>query len=466
MIERTLAQVADAVGGRLADADPEAVVAAVTTDSREVPPDVPTLFVARVGEQQDGHDHAPGALQVGAVAVLASRDLPGVARVVVDDTDEALGRLASHVRDTVDPVVVGITGSVGKTTTKDLVLAACGATRRTVGAQGSYNNEVGVPLTLLATLPDTEVLVVEMGARGVGQVADLASLARPTVGVVTAVAGVHLELFGSLDEVARAKGELVAALPEDGTAVLNVDDERVAAMASRTSARVLRVSATGRDDADVLASDVRLDHRARARFTARTLWGDHEVVLPVAGRHHVTNALCALAVAGAVATDAADVAASADALATAAVSQWRGAVAELGGVVVLDDAYNANPTSTQAALDSLRAMDVPGRRVAVLGVMAEIGDDHETEHWRIGMRAAEVADHLVVVGERAVAITAGARDAGMSHVDLVADADEAVAALDEVGPGDAVLVKASRVAGLEAVTAGLRARFQSQGPTS
>ncbi len=463
MIELTLQQVADAVSGRVVDADPEQLVDAVITDSREVADGTATLFVARQGEHQDGHDHAESAIRAGAVAVLASRDLPGVARVVVEDTDQGLARLAGHVRDTVDPVVVGITGSVGKTTTKDMVRAACGASRRTVAAVGSYNNEVGVPLTLLATRTDTQVLVVEMGARGVGQVTPLATLARPRVGIVTAVAGVHLELFGSLEEVALAKGELVEALPEDGTAILNADDARVAAMAERASASVLRCSATGRGDADLTATDVHLDTRARARFTARTPWGAHEVVLPVAGRHHVGNALYALAAAGAV---GADVAAAADALATAPMSQWRAAVIEASGVVVLDDPYNANPTSTLAALDTLAAMDVPGRRVAVLGVMAEIGADHDTEHWRVGSRAAGVVDHLVVVGSEARPIVSGARDSGLSRVDQVADVDEAIAALSDVGPGDAVLVKASRVAGLEAVTVGLQARLRGQEPTS
>ena len=461
MIDRTLHQVADAVGGHVVDADPELVVGAVTTDSRDLPLDAPALFVARVGEQQDGHDHAAAAIEDGAVAVLASRDLPGVPRVMVEDTDDALSRLARHVRDVVDPVVIGITGSVGKTTTKDLITAACRASRRTEGAHGSYNNEVGVPLTMLATRADTEVLVVEMGARGVGHVARLVELARPSIGVVTAVAGVHLELFGSIEQIAVAKGEMVADLPADGTAVLNADDHRVAAMAERTRARVLRVSGEGRPEADLAAEDVRLDARARARFTARTPWGDHQVVLPVAGRHHVGNALCALAAAGAA---GADVAAAAAALATAEVSQWRGAVVEVGGVVVLDDAYNANPTSTLAALDTLQAMEVSGRRVAVLGVMAEIGEKHETEHWRVGMRAASILDHLVVVGEDASPITAGARDAAMPRVDLVAGPDEALEALGDVAPGDAVLVKGSRVAGLEAVTEGLRTRLQRGGP--
>ena len=455
MIELTVAEVADAVDARVEDVDAALHVAAVSTDSRELPDDEPTLFVARVGEQQDGHDHAAGAVEAGAVVVLASRDLPGVPRLVVDDTDAALRRLARHVRDTVSPTVVGVTGSVGKTTTKDLVRAASAPSLATVAAQGSYNNEVGVPLTLLATRHDTQLLVVEMGARGVGHVAELAELARPSVGVVTAVAGVHLELFGTLDDVAIAKGELVESLPADGTAVLNADDDRVVAMASRTAATVLRCSADAVAGSDVAALDVRLDHHAHARFTAATPWGRHDVTLPVAGRHHVANALYALAVAGTV---GADLAAAADALASARVSRWRGHVVDLGGIIVLDDAYNANPTSTLAALDTLAAMQVAGRRVAVLGVMAEIGDDHETEHWRVGSRAAGIVDHLVVVGDEATPIAAGARDAGLSRVDSVADADAALDVLGDLRPGDAVLVKASRVAGLEAVTDGLRSR--------
>lgn len=463
MIELTLQSVADAVSGRLADVDPDQVVDAVTTDSRQVEDGTRTLFVARHGEHQDGHAHARSAVDAGAVAVLASRDLPGLPRVVVDDTDTGLERLAGHVRDAVDPTVIAVTGSVGKTTTKDMVRAACGATRRTVGAVGSYNNEVGVPLTLLASRDDTEVLVVEMGARGVGQVAPLAALARPSIGIVTAVAGVHLELFGSLDDVALAKGELVAALPDHGTAILNADDARVRAMADRTSASVLRCSAAGAEDAEVIATDVRLDDRARARFTARTPWGAHEVSLPLAGRHQVANALYALAAAGAV---GADTGAAAAALATAPMSRWRSAVIEVGGVVVLDDAYNANPTSTLAALGTLAAMEVTGHRVAVLGVMAEIGPDHDTEHWRVGSRTAGVVDHLVVVGDDATSIVAGARDAGLSRIDHVPDVDAALAALADVGPGDAVLVKASRVAGLEAITAGLQERLRGQGSPS
>jgi UDP-N-acetylmuramoyl-tripeptide--D-alanyl-D-alanine ligase len=452
MIPLTLAQVAAAVDGRIEDASPAIAVDEVTTDSRQVDPARATLFVARRGESADGHDHAEAAIRGGAVAVLASRPLPRLPSVLVDDTDEALRALAQHVRDTVDPTVIGVTGSVGKTTTKDFIAGACAASQPTVAAVGSFNNEMGVPLTLLATRPDTRVLVVEMGARGIGQVAELAGWARPSIGVVTAVAGVHLELFGDLDTIARTKGELIAALPPDGTAVLNQDDPRVAAMATRTTARVLRCSLedTG---ADVVANQITLDDRARPRFTASTPWGVHEVALPVAGRHHVLNALLALGAAGAAGSD---VAAACDALGNAPVSPSRASVQDVGGITVLDDAYNASPTSTLAALQTLADLAVTGRRVAVLGVMAEIGDGHDTEHWRVGNRAAGIVDHLVVVGDEAAHIAGGAREAGLARVDHLPDVDAAVAALADLSPGDAVLVKASRVAGLERVVAALR----------
>ncbi len=464
MIERTLQQIADATGGR-ATTDPSVVVDAVTMDSREVAGLVAAglrpLFVARRGEHADGHDHAPSAVADGAVAVLGEREIVAhggrVPTVVVADTDAGLAAFGGHVRDVVDPTVIGVTGSVGKTTTKDFLRAALGASRTVIAAKGSFNNDVGVPLTLLSLEADTEVLVVELGARGPGQIASLCQHVRPDVGIVTAVAGAHLELFGDLDGVARAKAELPAAVGAGGTIVLNLDDARVTAMDAVSDAAVLRCSTAGAAGADLTVADLRLDARARARFTAVTPWGSHAVELPVAGVHHAANALFALAATGAV---GADVAAGAAALAAAEVSPWRGAVEDLNGVIVLDDAYNANPTSVLAALDTLGRMDVPGRRVAVLGVMAEIGDDHEYEHWRVGKRAASMVDHLVVVGEQAHAIAAGAREGGLGRVSVVDDADDAMAHLD-VGEGDALLVKASRVAGLERVVARLRAAAAS-----
>jgi UDP-N-acetylmuramoyl-tripeptide--D-alanyl-D-alanine ligase len=461
VIPLDLAALARAVGGTVRAGDPAAVVDAVVTDSRAAGPGA--LFVALRGEHADGHAFTADACAGGATAVLVERDVDaaGAGVVEVSDTWDAIGVLAAHVRDVVDPVVVGITGSVGKTTTKDLTAAALSAGRRTVAAPGSYNNELGVPLTLLATRPDTEALVVEIGARGRGHIAALTPWVRPDVAVVTAVAGVHLELFGTVEDVAVAKGELVESLADDGTAVLNGADHRVRAMAERTDARVLFYGPEGPDHLDVVVTDVVLDRLARPRGTVRTPWGDVEVSLRVAGAHNLANAAAALAVAGACGVD---IAAAADVLGDAGVSRWRGEVEEVGGVVVLNDAYNANPTAVAAALDTLVAIERDGRAVAVLGVMAEIGADHDAEHARTGRRAlAAGVDLLVVVGDGARAMAAGAREAGGSddRVVTVPDAAAATALLAEtLVPGDVVLVKASRVAGLETVASGLRVSLE------
>jgi UDP-N-acetylmuramoyl-tripeptide--D-alanyl-D-alanine ligase len=429
------------------------VVTTVATDSRTLEPGA--LFVALAGEHADGHDHAAAAVEAGAAAILVDRELDlDVPQLVVEDTWRALAALAGEVRRRVNPVTVAITGSVGKTTVKDLTAAALSSQRRTVAARGSFNNELGVPLTLLQLDEGSEALVTEIGARHVGDIAALAPLAAPDVAVVTAVAGVHLEIFGTIDQVAVAKSELVEALGPEGTAVLNLDDPRVAAMADRAP-HVIGVSL---DDpaADVHAEAVRLDRHARATATAVTPWGRVELRLPIAGRHHVANALFALAVAGHLGLD---LQAAADAIADAPVSPWRGEVTEADGVVVLNDAYNANPTSVGAALETLVAVERTGRTWAVLGVMAEIGPTHDAEHHTVGTRVQELGvDELVVVGQDAAAIADGARSAGVepARVTTVPDAAAALAhLLPRVAPGDVVLVKASRVGGLESVAEGL-----------
>jgi UDP-N-acetylmuramoyl-tripeptide--D-alanyl-D-alanine ligase len=441
VIELPLARVAEMTGGTV-HGDARRTIDAVATDSRTLPAgDV--LFVALRGDDADGHDHVPAALTAGAAAALVERAPEVGDAVVVADTWRAVRDLAGGVRREVAPVAVAVTGSVGKTTVKDLAAAAIGGGRRVTAATGSFNNELGVPLTLLGLRADSEVLVAEIGARHVGDIADLAPLVAPDVAIVTAVAGVHLEVFGTIDDVARAKGELVEALGPDGVAVLNGDDPRVAAMAPR-AARALLV---GGPTPDLHASGITFDDQARPRFTAHTPWGSTDVVVPVAGRHQVGNALLALAAAGQVGVDLADAAAG---LASATVSRWRAEVTRADGVTVLNDAYNANPTSVVGALDTLAQLtSAGGRAIAVLGVMAEIGDDHDAEHARVGAAAAGV-DHLVVVGAEAAALARGARDAGLDAVVEVADADAAADHLAGiVERGDVVLVKASRVAQLE-----------------
>jgi UDP-N-acetylmuramoyl-tripeptide--D-alanyl-D-alanine ligase len=455
LIPLTLEEIAAATAARIRrgeDVGP-LTIETVATDSRHLVPGA--LFVALAGEQADGHDHAPGAVQAGAAALLVERELHlDVPQLVVGDTWQAIAALGAEVRRRVDPVTVAITGSVGKTTVKDFTAAAVRSSRRTVAAKGSFNNELGVPLTLLQLAADTEALVTEIGARHVGDIATLAPLVAPDVAVVTAVAGVHLEVFGTIEEVAVAKGELVEALGPDGTAVLNVADPRVAAMASRAP----HVIGVALDDpsADVHAEGVTLDRHARASATAVTPWGRVALRLPIAGRHHVGNALFALAVAGHLGLD---LTAAAAAIADAPVSPWRGEVTESGEVVILNDAYNANPTSVAAALETLVAVERTGRTWAVLGVMAEIGTTHDVEHRAIGARVQDLGvDELVVVGTEAAGIVEGARAASASGATLTSVADSAGALqhlLPRVAPGDVVLVKASRVGGLEAVAQGL-----------
>ena len=455
MIPLSLGQVGDAVDAELV-IHPEITVAAVSTDSRVLEPG--SLFVALPGEERDGHDWVPDAVAAGAAAVLVARDIEVAAHVGVirvRDTWSGLLALGGHVRTIVDPTTVAVTGSVGKTTTKDLVAAALAGARRTAAATGSFNNELGVPLTLLELQRDTEALVVEVGARRPGDIAHLGASIAPDIAIVTAVAPVHLELFGSIDVITNTKAELVGVLSTGGTAVLNGDDARVVGMAEGRDVDVVTYGES--PAATVHLLDITVDDRAHPTAKVVTPWGDLEVTVPVAGRHNAWNAAAAIAVAGVMGIDLATAAAG---ISQAAVSRWRGEVIDIGGVRFLNDAYNANPVAMRAALDTLDAL-ATGRRVAVLGVMAEIGPSHDQEHHSVGTSVPEHADVLVVVGPEAAAIGIGAEDAGMAvdAVHMVATTDAALAILGDVlVPGDTVLVKASRVAGLEQIVDGWRER--------
>ena len=418
-------EVAAATGGRLVGPDVE--LDGVSFDSRSVLPG--QLFVPLVAER-DGHEFVPDALARGAAAFLTSRPADGTATAIeVDDTLAALMDLARVMRqERFAGPVVGITGSVGKTSTKDLAVAAVGGSRRVHANERSFNNDQGLPTTILATPPDAEVLIVEMGMRGPGEIARLCAVAAPQIGVVTRVAEAHGDLLGGIDGVARAKGELIAALPADGTAILNADDERVAAMAARSAGAVLTFGAS--PGADVHVTDVVLDELARASFTVRTPWGTTPVRLGISGRHMVANAAAALAIAGVV---GADLGAAAQALAGAGVSPMRmQLVRSASGGVIVEDCYNANPTSMRAALAALA--DLPAtRRVALLGLMAEISDS-PTEHRAIRAEAERLGIEVVPVG-----------------TDLygIAPVGDPVAAIGALAEGDALLVKGSRVVGLE-----------------
>ena len=461
MIELRLREVAAVTRGQLvgaADAG-HLAVDAVATDSRVMPSGRP-LFIALATDTGDGHDHMADAVSGGAVAVLAERssDEHDAPTVVVADTWLALRELAQAVRAKIAPHAVAVTGSVGKTTVKDLTAAALATGRRTHASSGSFNNELGVPLTVLGMAADTEVLVAELGARQRGDLTALAGLVAPDVAVVTAVVEAHVGIFGSIEEIARAKGELVEALGPDGVAVLHLADPRVAAMAA-LAPRSITV-AIDLEVADVHARDVTLDRRARPRGIAVTPWGEVELSVPVSGRHQLLNGLFALAVAGELGID---LTAAAAGIAGARVSASRGAVVDRGGITVLDDSYNANPTAVRAALDTLVAIAGDGKRVAVLGRMAELGASAAEAHRAVGARCAELfLDHLVVVGDladvegEAAHLARGAREAGMLAVTEVPDATAAGAFLAGLATsGDVVLVKASRVAGLERVVAAL-----------
>ncbi len=447
------------------DVDPRALVVdgPVVTDSREAGPG--GLYVARLGEHADGHDFVPAARQQGAVAALVTRAVEGVPCVVVPDTQEAFASLAREVVRRVPGLdVVGITGSSGKTSTKDLLGAVLGAAGPTVAPVGSYNSEVGVPLTVCRVSGETRFLVVEMGARGIGHIAYLTRIAPPRIGVVLNVGTAHLGEFGSREAIARAKTELVEALPADGLAVLNADDPTVRRMAASTSAPVLLVGEA--DDADLRASDIDLDPRGRPTFTVHTAQGSRRLRLELVGRHHVGNALAVLGVALELGLPFEQVCAALES--ARAASRWRMEVTERAdGITVVNDAYNANPDSMRAALTVLQRMGEGARTWAVLGTMLELGEEAVALHAEVGAEVvARRVDQLVVVGPDAAPLAAGAREAAataesvgtasgtvsagpLTHVREVANVDEAELLLRaELRSGDVVLFKSSRDAGL------------------
>ncbi|MFJ4781720.1 UDP-N-acetylmuramoyl-tripeptide--D-alanyl-D-alanine ligase [Streptomyces sp. NPDC088794] len=441
-----LGEIAAVVGGVVKGDGAVTVTAPAVLDGRQAGPG--GLFVAFAGERVDGHDYVDQARRAGAVAVLGSRPTP-LPTVVVDDAQAALQTLAAHVvarlRDGL--TVVAVTGSQGKTGTKDLLSAVLSSTAPTTATIGSLNNELGVPLTMLRADAATRFLALEMGARHVGDIARLTGLVAPDIAVVLNVGQAHLGEFGSRAAITRTKGELVRGLAPGGTAVLNADDPRVAAMRSLTDGPVVTFGRA--EHADVRVLDLALDRLGRPSFTLRTADASAHVVLPLVGAHQALNASAAAA-AGLAAGVPLDVAATA--LATAALSKWRMEPRDLaGGATLLNDSYNANPDSTRAALDALAAIE-GGRRVAVLGAMLELGDESEAEHRAVGAYAAARVDVVVVVGEGARSIADGAGERAV----LLADNDAAVDWLRRhLAAGDLVLVKASRGARFDEVAAAL-----------
>ncbi|MFI8234075.1 UDP-N-acetylmuramoyl-tripeptide--D-alanyl-D-alanine ligase [Streptomyces sp. NPDC085900] len=456
MIALSLAEIAAVVGGQTHDIpDPSVqVTASVVRDSREVRPG--SLFVAFVGERVDGHDFARQVVEAGAVAVLASRPV-GVPAIVVDDVQSALGALARHVVRRLGATLVALTGSAGKTSTKDLIAQVLQRKAPTVFTPGSLNNEIGLPLTALSATEETKFLVLEMGARGIGHIRYLTELTPPRIGLVLNVGSAHIGEFGGREQIAQAKGELVEALPEDGAAILNADDPLVRAMASRTKAKVILFGET--DEADVRAENVRLTDTGQPAFRLHTPSGASDVTMRLYGEHHVSNALAAAAVAHELGMSASEIA---TALSEAdSLSRWRMEVTERpDGVTIVNDAYNANPESMRAALRALAAMGKGRRTWAVLGKMAELGDEALAEHDAVGRLAVRLnVGKLVAVGGREASwLQLGAYNEGSWGEESVhvSDAQAAVDLLrSELRPGDVVLVKASRSVGLESVAQAL-----------
>jgi len=459
VIPLSLARIAQITGGQLGHGDPDAVVSGeVVIDSRRAGPG--GLFAAVAGERSDGHDFAAAAIAAGATAVLVTRPVP-VPSVLVSDVPAALAALARSVVDALPAArIAGITGSSGKTSTKDLAAQLVERLGPTIAPAGSFNNEFGHPLTVLRAGAATRYLVLELSARGIGHIAYLCQVAPPRYGVVLNVGHAHAGEFGGLDQVARAKGELVEALPADGVAILNADDPRVLAMAARTGARVVTfgVEAGG---ALVRAADVRLDELGRPAFTLLTPEGSAPVTLRLHGAHNVPNALAAAALAGELGMDLDGIA---DGLGAAvARSRWRMEVHQRAdGVTVINDAYNANPESVRAAIDALAHLAQGGRGFAVLGHMAELGGTSRASHEDIGEYAARIGDTglagLIAVGEEAAPLLDGARRVRSWTGEALAVPDGAAAAdllANRLKPSDVVLVKASRAAHLEGAAAAL-----------
>ncbi|MFF2244132.1 UDP-N-acetylmuramoyl-tripeptide--D-alanyl-D-alanine ligase [Arthrobacter sp. NPDC058130] len=480
MIALTAAEIADITNGRLA-AEPGITPASVVTDSREAT--AGSLYVAKPGENADGHDFVAAAFDRGAVLALVEREVADDAgtnypAVVVEDAVLAMGALAAEAvrriranREAAGSAftVIGITGSAGKTTTKDLlagIFSAADAEGATVAPQGSYNGEIGVPLTVFKADFDTRYLVIEMGATGIGHIRYLADMVRPEIGVVLGVGTAHAGEFGGVENIAVAKGELVEALPAGGTAVLNLDDSRVAAMAARTRARVLgytsRPAGPGQDNdgrtdvaqANVVrAVDVELNAAGHPEFELY-LPGEtagHHISAKLIGAHHIANLLAAAAAAHAAGIPGAQIAASLSA--QTAASRWRMERTERpDGVTVINDAYNANPESMRAALRTLAELGRGRRTWAVLGAMLELGPDSIREHMAVGTQVVRLnISRLVVVGREARSLYVSAVNEGSWGDECVfaETADEAYELLQaELQPGDLVLFKSSNGIGL------------------
>jgi UDP-N-acetylmuramoyl-tripeptide--D-alanyl-D-alanine ligase len=458
----TLDEVIRATGGRLEGPPPAVAVQirGVSTDTRTLRPG--DLFVPLRGPRRDGHDYIGEAFTKGAAASLAARHVSHAAGPVirVGDVLQALARLAGHYRRTLSVRVVGVTGSVGKTTTTAMCAAVLGTVHTVARTKDEWNAEIGVPLTVLALTPETDVAVIEMAMRGLGQITELVEIALPAIGVVTNIGESHRELLGSVENIARAKGELIERLPRDGTAVLNADDDRVMALAALSRAPVLSYGVDR--SADVRAEAVVFTPQGM-RFRLRRDDGTIDVTLPVWGVHSVSNALAAAAAARVLKVGLEDVRRGLERLEP---PKMRLQPVEVGDILMINDAYNASPDSMTAAFDVVRQLAAGRRRVLVLGEMKELGLSGTMHHHGIGIEAAAAADILVTVGD------SDAEEIGIAAEGLmpkerifhVPSTMRAVELLEGIlQPGDIVLVKGSRAMEMERVVAGIIEARRPQG---
>lgn len=452
MSPRTLQYVAAALGGEILRGDPAACLVRVSTDTRTIRPG--DAFLALTGENHDAHQFLGDAVKAGAAVLVVNRrgasDLPdGPAVIVVDETRVAFGKLAARYRIDFDLPVVAVGGSNGKTSTKELIGAVLGAVGPVVASEASFNNDVGVPATLLRIDDSTRVAVVEVGTNHPGELAPLVRMAKPRIGVITSLGREHLEFFGDLDGVVREEGALAEGMAPDGCLIVHGDSPGMDAVVARSGARVIRCGLGSGNDwcaertgSDALGSDFAV------WAPQREYCGRYRV--NIVGRHMVGNALLALAVAAELGVRAE---AAREGLAKARPAKMRLNLHDFAGVRVLDDAYNANPDSMLAALETLNDLPCAGRRVAVLGYMAELGPHAETAHAEVGRAAARLGvQHLFAVGRHAESMAGAASEASPIIARAFATAAEAArAALESVRPGDLVLVKASRSTRLEQV---------------
>jgi UDP-N-acetylmuramoyl-tripeptide--D-alanyl-D-alanine ligase len=449
VIELTLDTILRATGGRVLRGTAPAAFSGASTDTRTLR--AGSLFVALKGERYDGHAFVDEAFSRGAGAAVVSVGIAATGPLIlVDDTLKALGAIASAHRRTMKAQVIAVTGSTGKTTTKEMIAAIMSQGGPTARTPGNYNNEIGVPLALLELDASHYSAVIELAMRGKGQIAYLAQMAQPQVGVVTNVGVSHLELLGTQEAIAETKAELLAALTANGTAVLNADDSFFDFLKARTQARVVSF---GEQEADVRAVDVTVDADGRVRCKLLGWWGEQEVQLKAAGRHHALNAAAAAAAAMSAGAKAEWVVTGLSAFEAA---DMRGQIlVARGGFTVINDSYNAAPDSMRVALGLL--MDLPGRRKwAVLGDMKELGPSSADWHQEVGELAASLGlAGLVTVGELGRHIAYGARKTALAVVAVADNAAAASAVLERVQAGDVVLVKGSRAMKMEEVVKAL-----------